>query len=124
MALEKRLDILVRQAREQSGNAEYGADTGIKQREFVRWANDAQERLYNQMQSTHTTLFTKEGFLDATQDVASYALPNDVYLSQNVLKVEYSQSGDARLYQKLEFRTPSQELSVPGYPTEYFLRNG
>lgn len=124
MALEKRLDILVREAREQTGNADYTATTGIKQRQFVRWANDAQTRIYNKMQDTHTTLFTKEGFLDAVQGQASYLLPADAHISQNIVKAEYSMDGNVQGYQPLELRTPKQEVSVPGYPTSYFCRNG
>lgn len=123
-SLQKRLDILIRDARRQSGNVDYSATQGIKQAEFVRWANDAQDRLFNLMQSAHSTLFTKESFIDSVSGQASYALPSDVFISHNVSKVDYSLSGNAQGYAPLEYRTARQEISVPGYPTSYFLRNG
>lgn len=120
----ERLDVLVRQARDQTGNQQYTSTQGIKQREFVRYANDAQMRIYNKMLMERSSLFMKESFIDVESNEAHYDLPTDIFLKHNVLKVDYSPNGDARLYSPLDMRTPRQEVTAPGYPDCYFLRQG
>lgn len=123
MALQ-RLDILIRAARDATGNANYTATQGIKQREFVRYANDAQQRLFNKILGERSSLFTKEAFLNVTANTVSYPLPTDTHLRGNLIKVEYSPDGNPLLYRPLDMRSPRQEISAPGYPTSYFLRDG
>lgn len=120
----QRLDILIREARERSGNQRYSATQGIAQRSFVSYANDAQQRLYNRITQEHSSLFNKEGFLDTVARVAHYTLPTDIYLKHNIIKVDYALNGNPLLYNPLELRTPRQEITAPGYPTSYFLRDG
>lgn len=120
----KRLDALIREARERSGNARYGVNQGIPQRSFVSYANDAQQRIYNKILGERSSLYVREAFINVQAGVAIYDLPEDIHLKHNIVKVDYSQTGDARLYSKLELRSPSQEVSSPGYPSSYFLRNG
>lgn len=124
MANVRRLDLLVRDARDQSNNQRFGSTQGVPQREFVRYANDAQERIYNKMLQEHPSLFCKEGFLNSVAGQASYALPTDVYLKHNIIKVDYSHNGSASNYITLKLRTPRQEISESGYPEGYFLRDG
>ncbi len=120
----RRLDILVRDSREQTGNAAYSATEGVRQREFVRHANDAQTRIFNKICDVHPSLYTKEGFLDVTAGTASIALAADIYLRHNVLKIDFSANGDANNYTPLDLRTPRQEITSLGIPDGYFLRDG
>jgi hypothetical protein len=119
-----RLDILIRQARDATGNQTYSTTQGIPQREFVKLANHAQERIFNKMQQKRSSLFLKEGFLNATANTASVTLPTDIYLTHNVVSVEYSSTGNAQDYYPLNLRTPREQISVTGAPESYFLRNG
>lgn len=120
----QRLDLLVRMAREQTGNATYSLTQGVKQREFVRYANEAQTRLYNLMVEEHSALFLKEAFMDSVQGQEAYNFPADVNLRGNVLKIDYSFSGQAINYVPLVQRTPRQQVSVPGYSDGYISRAG
>lgn len=120
----ERFDVLVRNARDQTGNQQYTSTQGVRQREFVRYGNDAQMRIYNKMLMERSSLFMKEGFINVVAREAHYDLPTDIFLKHNVLKVDYSPNGDARLYSPLDFRTPRQEVTAPGYPDCYFLRQG
>lgn len=123
MALE-RLDLLVRRAREQSGNRTYSSTQGVQQREFVRYANDAQKHLFGQFTQTHSSLYNAVYYINTVANQASYTLDTAIYLKSNVIKAEYSPTGDARLYRPLSLRTPKSERSVAGYPDSYFLRDG
>lgn len=123
----ERLDVLVRQVRDQTGNQQYTATQGIRQREFVRYANDAQMRIYNKILMERSTLYMREGFLNVSAGTASYGLQylsDVIFLKHNILKVDYSQNGDARNYTPLTMRSARQEVSAPGYPDSYFLRDG
>jgi hypothetical protein len=123
MSLE-RLELLIRSVREQTGNQNYSATAGIPQRNMVRHFNDGQEYIYNQILQERSTLFKKPGFIDVVQGQASYALPTDVYLQHNIQKVDYTPTGDIKNYYPLNMRTPREEISIPGYPEAYFLRDG
>src|SRR5574343_2049932 len=120
----ERFDLLVRRAREQSGNRTYSSTSGVQQREMVRYGNDAQKHLFGQITQAHTSLYTAEDFIDVVANQAEYTLDEDVYLKSNIIKVDYSQTGNALLYQPLALRTPRQERSAPGYRVAFFLRDG
>lgn len=122
----RRLDILLRDVRDQTGTRALNVpgDGGIEQREFIRYANEAQTQLYNRIALQRASIWVKEGFISTLAGTASYALPTDIHIAHNVLKAEYSHSGNLNAYGALELRTPKQEISVRGYPTSYFLRDG
>lgn len=120
----ERLDLLVRQVRDQTGNQQYSATQGIRQREFVRYANDAQMRIYNKILMERSTLYLRVGYMDVEANDAVYTLATDIFLKHNILKVDYSQNGDARNYSPLTLRSSRQEVSSPGHPDSYFLRHG
>lgn len=120
----KRLDLLVRDSRDQTGNQQYSSTQGIRQREFVRYANDAQMRIYNLLLQEHSSLYQKVGYIDAVANQAVYTLPDDIFLKHNITKIDYSPNGDARNYAPLSLRTARQEVSAPGFPDSYFLRQG
>jgi hypothetical protein len=124
MAIEQRTDVLVRDIRAKTGHRNYDSQSGTPQREFVEYLNDGQERLYNLVLQERPTLFRKTGSISLTAGTSSYSLPDDVYLSHNIVKVDYSSTGNAQDYLQLEQRTSGEEVSVPGYPDSYFLRDG
>lgn len=122
--MEKRVDIILRNVREQTGNAAYTPTQGVRQRELVRYINDGQERIYNKILQEHPTLFTKIGFIDTVAGQASYALPSDVYLKHNIVTVHFSYNGQPINYAPMDQRSARQEISVRGFPGAYFLRDG
>lgn len=123
MAID-RLDILIRQARARAGNQEFGDGQGVPQRNYVDYANNAQQRLYNLMMLRNPNLFTKQGYVSTTANVAEYDLPTDVYLKSRLLSVQYTPNGNAQLYYPLAHRSPRQQVSISALPDAYFLRNG
>jgi hypothetical protein len=119
-----RLDILIRQARDASGNQTYSTTQGIPQREFVKSANHAQERIYNKILQKRPSIFVKEGFLDSTASTQAVALPSDVHLSHNIVSVDYSPTGNVQDYYPLELRSLKQRVNANGHPDSYVLRDG
>jgi hypothetical protein len=124
MAIEQRCDTLIRDARAKSGHRTYDYQSGVSQREFVEYLNDASDRLYNLILQERSTLFRRSTTLTCTPGVASVTLPDDIYLQHNINKVDYSPTGNAQDYTPLDARISKEEVSVVGYPDSYFLRDG
>lgn len=124
MSIEQRVDILVRDARQKSGHQVYSAQTGISQREFVEYLNDAQDHIYNLILQERSTLYRKKGTLTVTAGTAEYTLPADGYLKHNINYVRYSPTGSAQDYYTLNLRTSREQLSFSGLPDSYMLRDG
>lgn len=118
-----RFDILVREARDKSGNQVYGDSNGRPQRSFVSAGNAAQDRLYALMLQKRPSLFVKQGYIDTVANQAEYDLPSDVFLHHRIQSVECLPTNNAQLYYNLNQRTPRTQVSTPGLPESYFLRN-
>lgn len=127
MAL-RRCDIIVRDARLQSGDKAYSSTTGIRLSEWHRWMNDAQTAIYQKLLNCHSSLYTRQIVLPVTPGLATVPIPstnpNAVNITANIVNVSYSFDGTAQNYYKLNLRTPSQEVSINAYPEGYFLRDG
>lgn len=120
----RRIELLIRDSRDHTGNQSYGDNDGIPQRVWVRHFNDAQDRLFNRITQTHGSLYKKKSFLDIEAGEAEIDLPVDVYLRHNIQKVEFSRTGNAKDYVSLSLVAPLEEQSIPAYPDSYFLRDG
>lgn len=118
-----RLDLLVREARDKSGNQNYGDTQGVPQRVMVSAANAAQDRLYSLMLQRRPSLFVKQAFIDTVSNQAEYDVPSDTFLSHRIVSIEHTPNGNAQLYYPLNQRTPRTQVSLPGMPESYFLRN-
>lgn len=119
---ERRADHLIRTARARSGNTDFSENSGVPQRAFVQFLNDAQERIYNKILQSHCSLFQKQAFLSTQQNVAAVDLPtDDIYLDHNIVSVLFAYNGNPINYAPLQLRSVRQEISVMGYPNSYFL---
>lgn len=127
MALE-RVDILQRDARLQAGAKLYTATGGVRMSEVVRFINEAQEGILNKILQTKSPLFTRQTQIAVTAGTATYpipgTIPNVVHTTGNILGIKYSFDGQAKNAYPLDKRSARQEVSIPAYPTSYFLRDG
>ncbi len=120
--MEHRADHIIRIARSRTGNREYSTTAGLQQRDFVAFLNDGQERLFNKMLQTHSTLFQKQVYLSTVSGEAAVDLPaSDIYLQHNIVTAMFSYNGNPVNYAPLVLRTVREEQSVNGYPSSYFL---
>ncbi len=96
--------------------------------EVVRFACEAQEGILNKILQTKSSLFTRQTTTPVTQGVAAYPIagtvPNAVHTTGNIIGIKYSFDGSAQNAYPLDLRSSRQEVSVPGYPKAYFLRDG
>lgn len=120
----RRVELLIKDVRRQTGNEEFSETRGTKDDEIVRYIREAQQRLYNLILQQHPHVFVKEGFIDTINGQEEYSLPSDIYLRSNIVKVEYSQTGRPENYYFLDLRSLSQRVSYQGEPSFYIPRNG
>lgn len=125
MAIEQRVELLIRDARAKSGHQTWDYQSGIPQREFVEYLNDAQDHLYNAILQERSTLYRKKGTnISVTAGTAEYTLPTDGYLRHNISYVRYSPTTSDRDLYPLDLRTSREQVSITGAPDSYMLRDG
>lgn len=124
----QRSDLIVRDARLQSGDRFYSSTAGVRLSEWARYLTETQTAIFQKILNTHASVFNRQIVVPVTQNVATVPIPvtnpNAVNLKGNIINVSYSFDGNAQNYYKLNLRTPSQEISYPAYPEGYFLRDG
>jgi hypothetical protein len=122
----KRGDKLINIARKNTENEEYSNTSGISDDEMYQWLNDAQYRLLSRITTTHPKAFIKESAdISVANGQELYSLPDDIYLENRIVTVEYSHTGLERDYIKLDKGTLSQrEPNSTGYPNIYIRRTG
>jgi hypothetical protein len=122
--MENRAELLIREIRQKSGHQTYDYQSGIQQRDMVLYLNDAQDRLTNLIMQEHGSTLKKSSTISIVAGTASYTLPTDVYLGHNIVKVEYTTTGNYQDAVVLNLRTSREEVSVRGFPDSYFVRDG
>lgn len=122
--MEQRAELLIREIRQKTGHSVYSYQSGLQQRDFVSYLNDAQDRLWNLINQEHGTTQRKTATVNITANLAAYTLPTDVYLGHNIISVQYTSTGDYKDAVLLTLRTSREQVFVPGYPDGYFLRDG
>lgn len=119
----RRLELLIDAARSESLNKEYSTTIGIPQDDFVRWANEAQDRLHSEVTKTHPNFFLGETDVSVVAGQESYSLPANCHLGMLEL-VEYSYDGTEANFKRLERASLPERMShASGHPSYYIPRN-
>lgn len=85
----KRLELLIEEARELSGNQRYDSDSGISQAVFVRYFKNAQDTLQKAIAVAKSKLLLTEEEITIVAGQEEYDYPSDIYL-QAIDTMEYS----------------------------------
>ena len=116
---------LIEQIRRQTENEEVSDFTGISDKEFIQYINDAQYNLQAAIVHQHPRVFIKEVVIDAVSGQEKYNLPNDTFLKNKVHNVEYSSTGAEEDYYVLEEDTiKRRNPGVSGAPVHYIRLSG
>lgn len=115
-----RTDLLIDEAREATENVEFTSETGVQDSEYIRALNDAQDRIQSLILNAFPRMFQKQKLMDAVFGQEVYDLPVDVFLDSRIEKIEYSITGRADGYYKLDAGVTDERLnSLPGNPSFY-----
>ena len=98
----KRLELLIDECRESTENEEYGTTLGIKQSEFIRAFNNAQESLQTSICKTYQKVFHGFSFKDVVANQDEYDLPADIFMDNRIMAIWFSDTGRSDNYQRLD----------------------
>lgn len=118
------IDDLIEEVRLETENEDVTDTTGIKDSEFVRYLNDAQDRIHSLIVKQHNKIFLVDKEIDAVKGTYQYSLPKDIHMGNMVASVEYSSTGLEDDYYELESAPLSYRSSVEGSPAFYIRKNG
>ena len=115
---------LVTDIRLQSNNADYSTSTGNSQDLFLRYINDAQDHLQAAILNVHPQEFVTEVILTSASGTEIVSVPEDVFINNRVISVEYSPTGQVRDYYKLRQKTfLERDTRSIGEPN-FYIRSG
>ncbi len=86
----RRIDILIREVRRETGNEDYGANAGISDSQICSYFNDALSLVERGINAEMANQFRAETFINLVADQEKYDLPTDFLPSGGVLSVEYA----------------------------------
>jgi hypothetical protein len=121
----RRLEVLVDDSRRQTDNLDYSTTSGLQQEEFVRYGNDAQDRIQSLITMAHPSgVFEKEKVITLTSGTSEYDIPWDCYLGNRIVDIAVSASGNERDYYTIKARKNRERTyGVNGVP-EFYTRKG
>jgi len=115
---------LIEDARDSSENDDFTSETGIQDREFIRYLNEGQQRLHNKITQQHPRVFEKDVTYTLSRAQETVTLPDDIHVKNMVTQVEYSYNGSEENYYVLNATSMrNRQSGIQGTPSHYFVRN-
>lgn len=116
---------LIEDIREASENLDVSDFIGIKDKEILRYINDAQERLQAQIVKKSQKVFVADYYIDCDGS-ESYELPKDIFLGNKITDVKYKPSTALDYHwERLEpDYVVNRDLNERGYPSVYIRQRG
>lgn len=116
----RRIEQLILESRSQTENSDVSTTIGIQDEEFIRYYNNAQDRLQSLVYNVCPRTFLTVKEIQCVANQEAYTLPTNLYLNGKIETVEYSQSGTARDYYPLKQGNTKDRISeVYGEPYRY-----
>lgn len=118
---------IIRLAREFTGNQDYTEDAsrtttaGLSQNLIVEFLNEAQDHLQAAIISVYPTEFTAQKEISLT-GVEAYSVPDNMFINNKLLMVEYSSTGDSQDYYKLPQRTLIERMTSTSSDPDFYIR--
>lgn len=85
----RRVEVLINEIRELTGNQRYDANSGVSQYLMVRALKNAQVQLFKHIVNAKTMVFTKEVLTNVVNAQELYSYPEDIYL-MNIETMQWS----------------------------------
>jgi hypothetical protein len=119
----RRIDLLIQEARRETDNLSFTADSGIQDSEFLRYANSAQTKILSMIQDKNPQVFLEVSTVSSVAQQEAYTLDVDVYMNTRLVMVEYTDSIPNN-YRKLRSGMMHERTSgVTGIPNLYIRRD-
>lgn len=115
----RRVEHLIEAIRRHTENEQLGVTDGIDAQDFIEILNDGQALLQARMMKTDSSAFAETTTVDVTAGTATVAIPYRLLITADITMVEYSPTGNAKDYCKLQRRSIVERSNVEGHPTAY-----
>lgn len=117
----RRAELLLKQVQRATENERVGTNDGISLEEYYQYFNDAQKIIQREILKVNNKAFrtSTTWSADGTED---YDLPFDYFARNQVATLEYSESGNAEHYRRLEQVTQLERFSDVGRPSQYIMQ--
>lgn len=117
------IDYLISDVREQTENEDFSDNIGISDDEFLRYINEAQQRIQARIYAQHKHIFTEEETYSVVADQESYSIPDNSFTGNAISQVEFKHSSDDKDYRPLELRNLKNRSVASGNPQFYIRKN-
>lgn len=123
--MAKLVDYLIDEVREATENEEFNDVVGLSEEEFIRFFNEGINRIHSLIIKQHPLVFTEEYTVSVTNGTQEYTLPRKAFNNNVVSQVEYSPTGLADDYYRLDPSSINlRHPGINGEPTHYIRRSG
>jgi len=120
----KYVNTIINEVREDTENTEFNATIGLSEETFLRYINEAINRLHGKIIAQHADVFLSESTVTCSQNTQSYSVPTNAFNNTMISSVEYSYNGNTDNYTFLKPTTSRNRASgVTGTPSHY-IRKG
>lgn len=118
-----RVENQITRIRTETENTDFGDTYGISDNEMIAYLNDAQDRIYAEINKRRPYFFVRQTVLTSPANTEALDLPSKLYLG-HISNVEYSQTGGQSDYSRLEQGSNHERDTNPGgNPLKYFRNN-
>ena len=116
---------LVSDSRRDTNNSDYTDVSGIPTKDFVRFLNYAQSRIFSLILNEHPNTYSFEKEISIIAGQQDYSIPDNVHLGERISLVEYSLTGLSQDYHRLPEQGILMKRNYPNdRPASYLRRNG
>ena len=116
----RRVELLIEEIRDLSGNQRYDSNSGASQARMVRYLKNAQDKIVREAANSKSKYLLKEFILNTVNAQERYPYPEDQYM-KNIDTLEYSQNN--RDYTEIDaVYTKDRQSNYNGYPNGYIIR--
>jgi hypothetical protein len=117
----RRVEQLITEARKQSQNERYDANSGLSQSTFVQYFQNAHDTIMREAVNTKSKFLLKDKTVDVVYGQEKYPFPSDIYL-YNIDTVEWSENNQDWITLSLGI-TKDRFSGDIGYPFAYIPRS-
>jgi hypothetical protein len=119
----RRSSLLIKQIQRATENERVGlgANDGISLEEYYQYLTDGARMLQRQIVALGSTRF-RAAYIVSVSGSESYSMPTDMLHPGRVVTLEYSSTGDAADYRRLDRVSQLERYSQTGSPFQYILQ--
>jgi hypothetical protein len=116
---------LITEVRRDTENVDSSSTTGIDTEDFLRYMNYGLQRLQARIIQNNSTVFRKQHDFSIAADTSTYTIPDNVYLQESVIDVQYSRDGQETNFRELpEIGESYRNTASGGFVKAYTRRAG